>query len=166
MNPEEFLRYLADHKGEAYVGNPETLQVAKQMEKAKLLDEVGQKDGKPYYRLTEKGILFVGYSLKRLPGQTDRHARTKSALKSIGNAVDGYIQAFKAENPVGAEDIRRTMSIFSSGSKAPDEDFFRLPDVEPMQLEADKPKQLSQKKAKPKAEEYIIVDGKKYKKVD
>jgi hypothetical protein len=57
------------------------------------------------------------------------------------------------------------MSIFSSGSKAPDEDFFRLPDVEPMQLEADKPKQLSQKKAKPK-ENYIVIDGKRYKKVD
>ena len=165
MNPEEFLKYLADHKGEAYVGNPETLKVAKQMEENNLLDMVGQKDGKPYYRLTEKGILFISYSLKRLPGQTDRHAKAKSTLRSIGNAVDGYIQAFKAENPVGAEDIRRTMSIFSSGSKAPDEDFFRLPDVEPMQLEADKPKQLSQKKAKPK-ENYIVIDGKKYKQVE
>ena len=164
MNPEEFLRYLADHKGEAYVGNPETLQVAKQMEENNLLDMVGQKDGKPYYRLTEKGILFISYSLKRLPGQTDRHAKAKSTLRSIGNAVDGYIQAFKAENPVGAEDIRRTMSIFGSDSKGSD-DFFRLPDVGPMELDSPRPKQLTQKKAKPK-KNYIVIDGKKFKQVD
>ena len=101
MNPEEFVKYLSDHKGEAWVGNPETLKVAKQMEENQLLAKVGEKEGKPYYRLTEKGILFVGYSLKRLPGQADKGARAKSTLKTIGNMVDSYIQAFKAENPVG-----------------------------------------------------------------
>lgn len=165
MNPEEFLKYLADHGGQALVGNPETLQVAKKMVKADLLEKVGEKDGNPYFRLTAKGTEFVGYSLARLPGPTDKHAKAKGTLKTIGRMVDSYIQAYKQEHPVGVEDLKRTMSIFSSDVKS-SEDWLKLPDVAPMQLDTPQPKRLTQKKAKPKPEEYIVIDGKKYRKVD
>ena len=58
------------------------------------------------------------------------------------------------------------MSIFSSDSKS-SEDWLRLPDVAPMELDVAKPKQLpSRPKPREKDSDYIVVDGKKYRKVD
>ena len=154
MNNEEFVRYLYAHRGEARVGNPETLHVANQMVEKGLLRQVGALDGKPIFRVTEQGAFFVQYAMKKL-GETPKE-KAKSFRKNLGKAVDGYIQDYKAENPVGMEDLRRAFGWWDG----PSSNGVRLPPVEPMTLREENEKKLP--KPKTKERNYVVVDGVKY----
>ena len=132
------------------VGNPGTLESVKQMEEKKLVTQIGVKEGHPIYRVTETGAFFIEYSMKKL-GETNKE-KAKSFLKSLGKAMDNYIQDYKAENPVGMEDVRRAFGWFE-----PDRGI-TLPPIEPLTLREQK------KLPKPNKDErdYVIVDGVKY----
>ena len=151
MNAEEFMRYLDSHKGEAWVGNPETLAVAQHMEGEGFLEKTGyrKRGTEVCYQVTLKGKAFIDYSLKRLPGP-----RSSKTLKMFLGAVDGYIQAFKAENPVGMEDVRRAFGGIADSK----------PILPEMSFEPPRQKALPSKRKKPS--EYVKIDGKFYKQVE
>ena len=159
MNAEDFTKYLYSHRGEALVGNPETLQVATKMESLGILTQVGSKDDKPIYRVTDYGRRFVEEAMKRF-GST-KGAKVKSGLKTLGGWFQDYAEAYRRDNPVGMEDVRRTFGGMGS-SDSP----IAMPPRNILELGTERPREKALPKPKKKVEEFIKIDGKLFKKVD
>ena len=157
MNNQDLVRYLYRNRGEVLVGKADTLESAKLMEEKGFLVQVGTKDGNPIFRLTDAGTFFVKYAVDKL-GETNK-AKAKNFLKSLGKAMDNYIQDYKAENPVGMEDLRRAFG----GLPELDDGRTVIPSIEP-RLAAPVKRALPNKTKSGAG--YIRVNGKLYKKVE
>jgi hypothetical protein len=159
MNGPEFVKYLSTHKGEAMIGNDETLAVARYMESKGLLTKIGTKDNHPIFRVTSDGRAFVTQALKAA-GQT-KGEKAKDFLKSAVGAFQDYAEAYRNMHPVGMEDVRRTFGGGGLGGRASDEPIL-LPPIEPMRLDVG---QSALPKKGKQVEEVIKIDGQYYKKV-
>ena len=63
MNEGEFAEYLIKNRGVAWVGKPDTLEVASRLVKEGYLKQDGEKEGKPVFKVTTSGKFYLATTL-------------------------------------------------------------------------------------------------------